>query len=75
MTQAQPPLVGNTFRLGYRFQRYWDTSMALAFFSAEVGSGLFFVSSCLGLTSGMVLGLVLVGARSSARIAPGPAAV
>ena len=61
MTQAQPPLVGNTFRLGYRFQRYWDTSMALAFFSAEVGSGLFFVSSCLGLTSGMVLGLVLVG--------------
>ena len=29
---------GNTLRVGYRFQRYWDNSMAYAFFCAELGA-------------------------------------
>ena len=60
MNTASPGLVGNSFKLGYRFQRYWDTSMALAFFSAEAGAGLFVVSACFGLTLGMLVGLLLV---------------
>ncbi|MDT3669473.1 MAG: DmsC/YnfH family molybdoenzyme membrane anchor subunit [Aromatoleum sp.] len=59
MTQSNDRLVGNSFRPGYRFQRYWDTSMALAFFFAEVGAGLFVVSLFLDLVPGMVLGLAL----------------
>ncbi|QDX80224.1 hypothetical protein B9N43_02470 [Denitratisoma sp. DHT3] len=52
-------LVGNSFKLGYRFQRYWDTSMAIAFFSAEVGTGLFLVSYFCNYVLGMALGLAL----------------
>ncbi|WP_332670759.1 hypothetical protein [Aromatoleum sp.] len=59
MTQVSERLVGNSFRPGYRFQRYWDTSMALAFFFAEVGTGLFVVSLYLDLVPGMILGLAL----------------
>lgn len=61
MTQTSTRLVGNSFKLGYRFQRYWDTSMAVAFFSAEVGTGLFLVSYFLDLVPGMILGLVITG--------------
>jgi sulfite dehydrogenase (quinone) subunit SoeC len=61
MTQTSDSLVGNSFRLGYRFQRYWDTSMALAFFSAETGAGLFVLSLLLGYLPGMIVGLALVG--------------
>lgn len=57
MTQTNNRLVGNSFKLGYRFQRYWDTSMALAFFSAEVGTGLFLVSFYFDLLAGMIVGL------------------
>lgn len=59
MNPATDRLVGNSFRPGYRFQRYWDTSMALAFFFAEVGAGLFVVSLYLDLVPGMILGLAL----------------
>ena len=52
--------VGNSFRLGFRFQRYWDTSMALAFFFAETGAGLFAVSCFAGSRLGMWVGLALV---------------
>jgi sulfite dehydrogenase (quinone) subunit SoeC len=51
---------GDTLRVGYRFQRHWDNSMAYAFFCAEVGAGLFFVSMLLGSIPGMILGLVPV---------------
>ncbi len=51
---------GDTLRVGYRFQRYWDNSMAYAFFFAEAGGGLFFVSLLLDCIPGMILGLVLV---------------
>lgn len=57
---SAPGLVGNSFKMGYRFQRYWDTSMALAFFSAETGAGLFAVSAVLGQRIGMIVGLVMV---------------
>lgn len=61
MTQTNAPLVGNSFKLGYRFQRYWDTSMAIAFFSAEAGTGLFLVSFFLNYVPGMILGLAITG--------------
>jgi formate-dependent nitrite reductase membrane component NrfD len=60
MDSTSPGLVGNSFKMGYRFQRYWDTSMAIAFFSAEVGAGLFAASCIVGLTLGMIAGLVVV---------------
>ena len=61
MPQTSTGLVGNSFKLGYRLQSYWDTSMAIAFFSAEVGTGLFLVSYFLDLIPGMILGLVIAG--------------
>ena len=51
---------GDTLRVGYRFQRHWDNSMAYAFFFAEAGGGLFFVSLLLNSLPGMILGLILV---------------
>jgi formate-dependent nitrite reductase membrane component NrfD len=51
---------GDTLRVGYRFQRHWDNSMAYAFFFAELGAGLFFVSLLLDSMVGMICGLVLV---------------
>lgn len=51
---------GDTLRVGYRFQRYWDNSMAYAFFCAEVGAGLFFVSLLLDSLTGMIIGLIPV---------------
>lgn len=60
MTQTNARLVGNSFKLGYRFQRYWDTSMALAFFFAEVGTGLFLVSFYFDFIPGMIAGLAVV---------------
>ncbi len=51
---------GDTLRVGYRFQRHWDNSMAYAFWFAEVGAGLFFVSLLLDHTAGKIVGLVLV---------------
>ncbi|CAG4883614.1 conserved membrane protein of unknown function [Georgfuchsia toluolica] len=61
MIQTSTGMVGNSFKLGYRFQRYWDTSMAIAFFSAEVGTGLFLVSFYFNLLWGMILGLAITG--------------
>jgi formate-dependent nitrite reductase membrane component NrfD len=51
---------GDTLRVGYRFQRHWDNSMAYAFFCAEVGAGVFFVALLLDSVVAMLLGLVLV---------------
>lgn len=54
-------IVGDSFAVGYRFQRYWDTPMANAFFFGELGAGLFFVSLLCGFTGGMVAGLLVTG--------------
>lgn len=54
-------IVGDTFQVGYRFQRYWDTSMASAFFCCEAGAGLFLLSQYFGLKFGMLVGLILTG--------------
>ncbi len=51
---------GDTLRVGYRFQRHWDNSMAYAFFCAELGAGLFFVSLLVDSIPGMILGLLPV---------------
>lgn len=61
MTQKDERLVGNSFKLGYRFQSYWGDSMAVAFFAAEVGTGLFLVSYYFDLVLGMILGVALAG--------------
>lgn len=61
LTPKDTRLVGNSFKLGYRFQNYWGNSMAVAFFSAEVGTGLFLVSYVHDLIVGMILGLALAG--------------
>lgn len=54
-------MVGDSFRLGYRFQRHWDVSMAGAFFCGELGAGLFLVAMVYGSLEGLILGLVLTG--------------
>jgi len=61
MATNQPTIVGDSFALGYRFQRYWDSSMASAFFFGELGAGLFIVSMFYGVVPGMIAGLVSTG--------------
>jgi formate-dependent nitrite reductase membrane component NrfD len=60
MAIADRVFSGDTLRVGYRFQRHWDNSMAYAFFFAEAGGGVFFVSLLLNSLPGMILGLILV---------------
>lgn len=60
MTPLEMGLVGGDFRVGYRLQKTWDTTIAVAFFCGEVGAGLFFISLFTGLGSGFLLGLALV---------------
>ena len=57
----QTVFAGDSFRLGYRFQSYWDFHMATAFFFGELGAGLFLVSMYFGFVPGMVLGLLCTG--------------
>jgi DMSO reductase anchor subunit len=60
MAIADKVFSGDTLRVGYRFQRHWDNSMAYAFVFAELGGGLFFISLLLNFLPGLVLGLILV---------------
>ena len=60
MTPLEMGLVGGDFRVGYRLQKTWDTTIAVAFFCGEVGAGLFFISLFTGLHAGLLLGLGLV---------------
>jgi formate-dependent nitrite reductase membrane component NrfD len=53
------PIVGDSFNVGYRFQRYWDTPMANAFFCGELGGGIFLVGAFLDFMPGMLAGLLL----------------
>lgn len=61
MAARDLPIVGDSFNVGYRFQRYWDTPMANAFFFGELGAGLFFVSLLFDFTAGMLIGLLTTG--------------
>jgi formate-dependent nitrite reductase membrane component NrfD len=63
---AATEMVGDSFRLGYRFQRHWDNSMAAAFFCAEVGAGLFLVALLAGSPGAMTAGLLLATIGKSA---------
>ncbi len=61
MASQDPGIVGDSFQVGYRFQHYWDASMARAFFSCEVGAGLFLVSMLYDFALGMLLGILITG--------------
>lgn len=56
-----PAMVGDSFRLGYRFQRHWDIAMASAFFFGELGAGLFVVAMISPSWPVLVLGLLITG--------------
>ncbi len=53
------PIIGDSFAVGYRFQRYWDTPMANAFFFGELGAGVFLVAAWLNNHTGMLAGLLI----------------
>lgn len=55
------PIVGDSFALGYRFQRHWDTSMANAFFFGELGAAVFLVAMLCDFVPGMLAGLLITG--------------
>lgn len=61
MAAEDLPIVGDSFALGFRFQRHWDTSMANAFFFGELGAALFLVSMLCGFAPGMLAGLLITG--------------
>ncbi len=61
MNNSTSQLVGDSFRVGYRFQNHWDTAMANAFFCGELGGGTFLVSLLNDFVPGMLLGLLLTG--------------
>lgn len=59
MATRDMPIVGDSFQVGYRFQRYWDVPMANAFFCGELGAGIFFISVLFGYAPGMLAGLLI----------------
>ena len=59
MATRDLPIVGDSFNVGFRFQRYWDTSMANAFFCGELGAGLCLVSLILGYLPGVLIGVLI----------------
>jgi len=61
MATSDLPIVGDSFNVGFRFQRYWDTSMANAFFCGELGAGLCLASLVLGWVPGVLLGVLITG--------------
>jgi len=61
MAMQESKIVGDSFQVGVRFQRYWDTPMANAFFCGELGAGLFFVSLLFDFVPGMVTGMLITG--------------
>jgi formate-dependent nitrite reductase membrane component NrfD len=58
-------ITGDSFRLGYRFQRHWDVSMASAFFCGELGAGLYIVAMVFQSLPGLILGLLITGLGKS----------
>ncbi|MEW8130713.1 MAG: NrfD/PsrC family molybdoenzyme membrane anchor subunit [Candidatus Thiodiazotropha endolucinida] len=61
MSNTDAPLVGDSFKLGYRFQNFWDVPMATAFFFGELGAGTFLISMYFDFVAGMIFGLISTG--------------
>lgn len=59
MATRDLPIVGDSFNVGFRFQRYWDTSMANAFFCGELGAGTCLMSLILGWDAGVLIGVLI----------------
>ncbi len=53
------PIVGDSLELGYRYQRYWNQSIANAFFCGELGAGIFLVGLLYGSNISMILGVCI----------------
>jgi len=53
------PIVGDDLELGYRYQRYWDQSMANAFFCGELGAGCFLAGLLYGSVLTMIVGVCI----------------
>jgi len=53
------PIVGDSFNVGFRFQRYWDTPMANAFFCGELGAGMCMASLVLNYVPGVLIGVLI----------------
>lgn len=51
------PIVGDSLELGYRYQRYWNQSIANAFFCGELGAGLFLVGLLYDSVRSMIIGV------------------
>ena len=51
------PIIGDSLELGYRYQRYWDQSMANAFFFGELGAGTFLVGLLYNSVVTMIVGV------------------
>jgi formate-dependent nitrite reductase membrane component NrfD len=51
------PIVGDSLELGYRYQRYWNQSIANAFFCGELGAGLFLVGLLYDSVISMIVGV------------------
>jgi formate-dependent nitrite reductase membrane component NrfD len=59
MATRDLPIVGDSFNVGFRFQRYWDTPMANAFFCGELGAGLCLASLLVGFVPGVLIGVLI----------------
>lgn len=53
------PIVGDNLELGYRYQRYWDQSMANAFFCGELGAGCFLAGLLYHSNTTMIVGVLI----------------
>jgi len=53
------PIVGDNLELGYRYQRYWDQSMANAFFCGELGAGCFLAGLLYHSNITMIVGVCI----------------
>ena len=53
------PIVGDSLELGYRYQRYWDQSMANAFFCGELGAGCFLAGLLYHANLTMIVGVCI----------------
>lgn len=65
MAAQDLPIVGDSFAVGFRFQRHWDSSMANAFFFGELGAGFFLVSLLVGFHAGMIAGILITAVLKS----------
>ncbi len=63
---ANPAIIGDEFKRGFRRQTQWSWSIATAFFFGESGAGLFIVSLFFDFLPGLVTGLLLTAVGKTA---------